>query len=176
MEFNIPKLPQYTLACKDYEAAIDIKQTLKDFRKGAYEIWTIAQGHKITLKYGETTQPQGERIYRQVWRVAGWPTDPAVFAAGDDFDWVRDQFPGLVKDNVYVTIWDLTRVKALNPLCAELETFALEAQLIKEYVDIHGYAPIGNRKENQRLEQGRRATKLEPVYSVMGHFLDWDIK
>lgn len=173
MEFNIPKLPQYTLACKDYESAIDIKQTLKNFRKGAYEIWTIVQGRKITFKYGETTQIQGERIYRQVWRVSGWPTEPAVFAAGDDFDWVRDQFPDLVKDNLYVTIWDLTDVNALNPLCEEIETKALESQLINEYVNIHGYAPIGNRKENQRLDQGLSATPPEPVYSVMSHFMDF---
>ena len=173
MQFNITQLPQYIVPCSTLKHAVDLKTRLKHVAKCAYKIWTIIDDQEYVFKYGETTQAQVERGYRQLWRIAGWPTEPATFAAGDDFDWVVNQFPGLDKNRVYITVYDISHVEALNPLCPELETLALEAQLIKEYVNVHGVAPIGNRKENSRIDRGLTAVKPTPVYEVLTTFLDF---
>ena len=155
MYIDHTQLPQIHIACHRLTNAIEIKHILRDFTKGVYELYTLQDWRKTTFKYGYTAlEPQGERVYRQVWRCPGWPTQPAPDAAGGDFDWTVSQFPKLHKDDVYVCIWDMSHIEPINPYRPEHEPYILEGQFIKEYIERHGVAPIGNKLENNRIQRG----------------------
>lgn len=176
MQFNLKTIPQYHIACKDLTHAIEIKHILQNFTKGAYELYTIKNGRKLVFKYGQTAlEAMGERVYRQAWRVSGWPSYPAEGAAGADFDWVVNQFDDLDKNDLYITVYDISHVPATNPYRPEHETLILEGQLIKDYIDVNGSAPIGNRVENSRIQRGIAAVKTPhtPIYDVLHSFMDF---
>jgi len=164
MYIDHSKLPQWTVDCQSLAAAIDLKQILRDFTRGTYELFILYQGRKITVKYGMTADnKQGERMYRQIWRFPGWPTQPGATAAGDDLDdtvtKLLEQYPKLSKANVYLHIWDMSQLPPQNRLRPELEPYNLEGQLIEEYADREGHAPIGNKLEQRRLERGNQVRK-----------------
>ena len=162
MNIDPQQLPQMHIACHRLTHAIEIKHILRNFTKGVYELYTLQNWQKTTLKYGYTAlEPQGERVYRQIWRCPGWPTQPAADAAGGDFDWTVSQFPDLDKDDVYVRIWDMTHLQPLNPYYPQYEPYWLEGQMIRNYIDRHGRAPIGNKLENNRLERGLMPLKIK---------------
>lgn len=168
MYIDHSQLPQYTVDCHSLDAAIDLKQILSGFTRGTYELFILYQGKRITIKYGMTADnKQGERMYRQIWRFPGWPTTPGATAAGDDLDdtvaRLLIELPGLSKNNVYVHVWDMTDLPPQNRLRPEHEPYMLEGQLIEEYADREGHAPIGNKREQQRLEKGRRARIIKSV-------------
>ena len=176
MKFNLKTIPQYHIACKDLTHAIEIKHILRNFVKGAYELYTIKNGRKQVFKYGQTAlEAMGERVYRQAWRVSGWPSYPSESAAGSDFDWVVNQFTDLDKNDLYITVYDISHVAAANPYRPEHETLILEGQLIEDYIEVHGSAPIGNRAENARIQKGLTPVKptTTAVYRVLDHFMDF---
>ena len=155
MHIDHTQLPEIHIACHRLKNAIDLKRQLKDFTKGVYCIYAILHGVKIILKYGYTAlEPNGERVYRQIWRCPGWPTEPATTAAGEDFDWTVSHFPNLHKDDVYIQIWDMSHIEPINPYRPEYEPYLLEGQFIREYIERYGSAPIGNKMENNRIQRG----------------------
>lgn len=166
MYIDHKNLTQWTVDCQSLEAAVDLKQILSDFTRGTYELFILYRGRKITVKYGMTADnKQGERMYRQIWRFPGWPTQPSVTAAGDDLDDTVTKlmalYPGLTKNNVYLHIWDMSNLPPQNRLRPELEPYNLEGQLIEEYADREGHAPIGNKLEQRRLEKGTRVRRIK---------------
>lgn len=181
MYIDHSKLTQWTVDCQSLNAAIDLKQILSHFTRGTYELYILNQGRKITVKYGMTADGnQGERMYRQIWRFPGWPTKPSAIASGDDLDdtvvKLLAQYPNLTKANVYVHVWDMSNLPPLNRLRPELEPYNLEGQLIEEYADREGHAPIGNKQEQRRLEQGTRIRRIKtaPPDTLLDNLFDTD--
>lgn len=158
--------------------AIEIKHWLNGYTRICYAIvYSPKNGPNEVLKYGESAhQTDGERIYRQVWRIPGWPDTPASYSAGDDFDWVVEQRPSLVKDDVIVLVYDLRNVPMTFHLRPEHETTAMEAWLIENYVKQFGKCPIGNKKEQQRLEKGLSVCPKKSVVigQVLGNLFTFD--
>ena len=179
MYIDHSRLTQWTVDCRSLETAIDLKQILANFTRGTYELFILRQGRKITVKYGMTADGnQGERMYRQIWRFPGWPTVPSSIASGDDLDdtviKLLAQYPDLTKDMVYLQIWDMSTLPPLNRLRPELEPYNLEGQLIEEYADREGHAPIGNKLEQRRLERGTQVRKkmTAPPDSLLDHLFE----
>ena len=172
---QINQLPVKTIACHSLDSAVEIKHILAGQQRLVYEIYCIKNHQKITVKYGESAyQLNGERVYRQVFRAPGWPTYPAERASGDDFDWCIEQFDNLTRQDLYVTVWDLTDTPVQNPWQLDHETKQLEGDLIRAYIEQWGRAPIGNRLQNQRLLRGVPAVlpRTTAVASVLDQFLD----
>jgi hypothetical protein len=174
MYIDHSKLTQWTVDCRSLENAVDLKQLLSPFARGTYELYFIYQGKRITIKFGMTADnKQGERMYRQIWRFPGWPTEPGPNSAGDDLDdtvvKILAEYPRLTKDNVFVHVWDMTALPPINRLRPEHEPYMLEGQLIEEFADREGHCPIGNKREQSRLVKGLtpRLTKSVPSDVVL---------
>jgi hypothetical protein len=173
MYIDHTKLPQFTIDCRSLDNAIDLKRLLSEFTRGTYEIYVIYKGQRETGKFGATADPEGERVYRQIWRFPGWPTEPGPISAGEDIDdtveLLLQKYPGLTKDNVYVHIWDMSQLPALNRLCPDFEPKWLEGQFILAHAESRGHCPIGNKQEQRRLERGLipRIVKTVPVDAVL---------
>jgi hypothetical protein len=156
-------LPQWTIACRDLTEAVELKHVLSDFTRGTYELYLIKNGKKITIKYGMTADEagQGERIYRQIWRFPGWSNVPSDNASGNDLDDTVDklmlEFPDLTKNDIYVHVWDMSDLTPLNRVRPGYEPETLEGQFILEHVELYGLAPIGNKREQSRVERGSPA-------------------
>lgn len=165
MNFNPNTIPQTIIPLSKLNDAIDIKHWLSGFTRICYAIIHISKnGQNEVLKFGESAhQGDGERIYRQVWRIPGWPTVPAAYSAGDDFDWVVQQRPHIVKDDVIVLVYDMRNVPMMFSLCPEFETRTMEAWLIESHVKKFNRCPIGNKKEQARLEKGLAACPKKSV-------------
>lgn len=156
MNFNPTTIPTTIIPLNKLNNAIEIKHWLSGFTRISYAIVHISkQGSNEVLKFGESAhQCDGERIYRQIWRIPGWPSSPASYTSGDDFDWVVDQRPNINKDDVIVVVYDMRNVPMVFSLRPEHETTAMEAWLIEGHVQQFGRCPIGNKKEQARLEKG----------------------
>jgi hypothetical protein len=149
--------PVITILVKDLYNAIDIKHVLKGYGRLAYEIYTLNE----TLKYGESAdEPDGERIYRQIWQFPGWPTLPSPNAAGSDILDVVGQRPDLTKNDLAVRVWDLRHIPCQNPYRPHKETLDVEGELIKRHIEQYRRAPIGNKQEQKRLDKGVPPVKL----------------
>ena len=148
--------PVITIACKRLTHAIDLKHLLSGYDRITYEIFTLEE----TFKYGESAdEPDGERVYRQIWQFPGWPTQPSPNAAGRDIQGIVDQRPWINKDDLSVRIWDLRNIPAQNPYDPHKETRDIEQELIRRHIDQHGRAPIGNKVEQRRLSKGAIPTR-----------------
>ena len=149
--------PVKTILVKNLPQAIDIKRILAGYSRLAYEIYTLEE----TLKYGESAdEPDGERIYRQIWQFPGWPTAPSTNAAGRDILDVVHQRPHLTKNDLAVRVWDLRDIPFQNLYRPHKETLDVEGELIKRYIEQYGNAPVGNKQEQKRLSKG-----LSPIKS-----------
>jgi hypothetical protein len=174
MYIDHTRLPQFTIDCRSLENAVDLKQLLQPFGRGTYELYFVLKGRRVTIKFGMTADnKQGERMYRQIWRFPGWPTEPGPISAGDDLDdTVRKLlvlYPDLTKDHVFVHVWDMTNLPPLNRLCPHQEPEWLEGQFILEYAEQQGRCPIGNKREQSRLVKGLqpRLTKTVPADTLL---------
>ena len=174
MNFNPTTVPQTIIPLNKLNDAIDIKHWLIGFTRICYAIVHVPKnGQNEVLKFGESAHQQdGERIYRQIWRIPGWPTTPAIYSAGDDFDWVVKQRPNIVKDDVIVIVYDLRHVPMVFSIRPEHETTAMEAWLIESHVKQFGRCPIGNKKEQTRLEKGlpvcpKKSVVVGKVFSTL---------
>lgn len=176
MNFDPTTIPTTIIPLSKLTDAIEIKHWLSGFSKICYAIVHVSkQGLNEVLKYGESAhQEDGERIYRQVWRIPGWPNEPASYSAGDDFDWVVSQRPAMVKDDVVVIVYDMRNVPTMFSLCPEFETRAMEAWLIESHVNQFNRCPIGNKKEQARLERGLTACPKKSVVigQVFSHLFE----
>jgi hypothetical protein len=158
MNFNPNTVPSILIPLDKLERAIEIKHWLSGFSRICYAIVYVTKSGNEILKFGQSAhQTDGERIYRQIWRINGWPDYPADYAAGDDFDWVVEQRPGMDKNDVVVVIYDMRNIPMLFNLAPEHETTQMESWLIDQYVKQHSRCPIGNKKEQKRLEKGLTA-------------------
>jgi hypothetical protein len=162
------QLPQWTIACGQMSTAKELRALLIQFTRGTYELYLIKNGRRLTIKYGMTADwNQGDRMYRQIWRFPGWPTDPSVNAAGRDLDptvrLLLAQDPTLTKNDLYVHVWDMTELTPSNSLRPEHEPYMLEGQLIEEHYLRTGCVPPGNRREAARA---RRGVCLRQIRSV----------
>jgi hypothetical protein len=143
--------PVTTILVKDLCNAIDIKHILKGYGRLVYEIYTLEE----TLKYGESAdEPDGERIYRQIWQFPGWPTFPSTNTAGSDILDVVDKRPFLTKNDLAVRVWDLRDIPCQNFYRPHKETLDIEGELIKRHIEQYNRAPIGNKQEQKRLDRG----------------------
>ncbi len=176
MDFNPNLIPTTTIPLSRLSDAIEIKHWLTGFTRICYAIVHVPKNApNEILKFGESAhQSDGERIYRQIWRIPGWPTTPASYAAGDDFDWVVNQRPLMDKDDVIVLVYDMRNVPMIFSLCPEYETRAMEAWLIESHVKQFGRCPIGNKKEQSRLDKGLAPTPKKSVVigQVFGHLFE----
>lgn len=165
MNFNPTTIPTTIIPLSKLNDAIEIKHWLSGFSRICYAIvHTPKNGSNEVLKFGESAhQYDGERIYRQIWRIPGWPTVPASYAAGDDFDWVVEQRPNIRKEDVIVIVYDMRNVPMVFSIRPEHETTAMEAWLIESHVKQFGRCPIGNKKEQARLEKGLPACPKKSV-------------
>jgi hypothetical protein len=156
MNFNPTTIPQSIIPLSRLNDAIEIKHWLSGYSRICYAIvHTPKKGTNEVLKFGESAhQIDGERIYRQIWRIPGWPTTPAVYASGDDFDHVIHSRPAIDKDDVIVIVYDMRNVPMVFTMRPEHETTAMEAWLIENHVKQFGRCPIGNKKEQSRLDKG----------------------
>jgi hypothetical protein len=162
------QLPQWTVACSQLTTAKELRQLLKRFTRGTYELYIIKKGRKQTVKYGMTADAnQGDRMYRQIWRFPGWPTTPSENAAGRDLDDTIElllrENPSLTKDDVYVQIYDMSELAPMNSLRPEHEPYVLEGQLIEEHYQRTGQVPLGNKREAARIHRGQN---LRPIKTV----------
>jgi hypothetical protein len=172
MNFNPQSIPTTLIPLNSLKEAIEIKHWLKGFQRICYAIvHTPKKGQNEVLKYGQSAhQTDGERIYRQIWRIPGWPTSPASYSAGDDFDWVVEQRPDLQKKDVVVMVYDMRSVPMVFSLRPEFETIVMESWLIESYYKTFGRCPIGNKTEQQRLEKGldicpKKSVVIGKIYS-----------
>jgi len=160
--------PVVTILGKDLYEAIDIKHRLKGYDRIAYEIFTLHE----TLKYGESAdEADGERIYRQIWQVPGWPTLPSSTSAGRDFLDISRQRPRLTKDDIAVRVWDMRNAPCQNIYDPHKETRDVEQELILRHINQYNRAPVGNKIEQKRLDKGA----LNPVRfrpTVIGDIAD----
>jgi hypothetical protein len=148
--------PVVTILGKDLYEAVDFKHRLKGYTRIAYEIYTLNE----TLKYGESAdEADGERIYRQIWQVPGWPTSPSNTSAGRDFLDVINQYPDLTKDDIAIRIWDMRDAPCQNKFDPHKETRDVEQELILRHINQYNRAPVGNKIEQKRLDKGA----LNPV-------------
>lgn len=176
MNFEPTNIPTTIIPLDKLKDAIEIKHWLSGFTKICYAIVYVQKnGPNEILKYGESShQADGERIYRQIWRIPGWPTSPADYSAGDDFDWVVGQRPNMNKNDVIVLVYDMRNVTETFSLRPEHETTAMEAWLIEAHVKQFGRCPIGNKKEQVRLEKGVPVCPKKSVVigKVFSHLFD----
>jgi hypothetical protein len=162
------QLSQWDIACHKLRTAKELRRILRKFTRGTYELYLMINGRKITIKFGMTAdENQGDRVYRQIWRFPGWPSSPSDNAAGNDLDDTVDKllelYPQMTKDDLYVHIWDMSNLTPMNQLRPEHEPFQLEGQLILEYYELNGSAPIGNKREQQRILKGASPRLIKSV-------------
>ena len=112
--------------------------------------------HKTIMKYGVhydlAKGVHGERIYRQSFHITGWPKKASLNSSGNDILDVLIHFPGINKNSVSIQIWDMSlypRVSSINP---KFEVNQLERQLIKNHIDLVGYRPVGNIKDESHMD------------------------
>lgn len=159
--------PVTTILISSLTNAIDMKHRLAGFTRIAYEIYTLEE----TLKYGESAdEPNGERIYRQIWHFPGWPTQPADWTAGSDIISVVNARPHITKNDLAVRVWDLRDIPYQNIYQPHKETLDVEGELIKRHIEQFKRAPIGNKVEQRRLDKGLQPVKQNTA--VLGFILD----
>ena len=160
--------PVIVILGKNLYDAIDLKHRLKGYTRIAYEIYTLYE----TIKYGESAdEADGERIYRQIWQIPGWPTLPSTTSAGRDILDVVLQRPDLIKDDIAVRVWDMRDAPLQNKYDPHKETRDVEQELILRHINQYGRAPIGNKVEQKRLEKGAlTVVRFKPT--VIGEVAD----
>lgn len=107
---------------------------------------------KYGVQYDSINQQEGERVYRQAFHIPGWPKVASPNSAGNDMLDIIKFFPGIHKNNVEVNIWDMTQYPRASIFQPKFEINSLERQLIKDYVDLHGFKPLGNIKDESHMD------------------------
>jgi hypothetical protein len=110
-----------------------------------------------TIKIGmsaDNAKNFGDRIYRQVANIPGWPTIPRS-SCGKDIIPAIDEYQGntgltVHKDDCLVEIWDVTRAPQRGQSAKKAATDA-ENELLNQYESIHGKLPIGNPKDTRKI-------------------------
>lgn len=108
------------------------------------------------MKHGETAagnwdiqdkkNPRfGERMYRQAANIPGWPQKQPRSPAGADMrDICAESFPGIHKDEVTLTIYNMTGYSFTNPIKKRFDTRIVENILVQNSINQSGNLPAGN--------------------------------
>lgn len=172
MQFDPNSIPTVIIPLSSLNRAIEIKHWLSGFTRICYAIVHTTQSGNEILKFGQSAeQYDGERVYRQIWRIKGWPDYPAEDTSGSDFDWVVEQRPNMHKNAVIVIVYDMRNVPMLFSLTPAHETQQMESWLIDQYAKTNQRCPIGNRNEQRRFEKGLVAPKKSVVIEKTLHKL-----
>ena len=134
--------PNQIILIKDLSKPIDLTKTMQQI--GAYSYAYIFKHNGKIIKIGmskDNSAIYGERLYRQVANLPGWPTTPLsscgkdILAAVMFFE--RKETVTVHKDNCSVEIW-------IGPKASNIED-----ELLTQYEAFHGCLPPGNPKDTR---------------------------
>lgn len=153
--------PTLTIKVKDLKQASEIMRRFKShgIRQYAYSVKHYNPITKTydTMKIGmsaDNSYGYGERLYRQVANLPGWPSMPKSGCGKDIITVVYDYQldTGLIvhKDDCIVEVWDVTNVpqRGLDKKRAAEDA---ENELLDQYESLYGKLPIGNPKDTRKI-------------------------
>ena len=152
--------PTLTKKIKDLVQASDLCGILKSYGIERYA-YSVRHYNSITQTYdimkigmsADNASNYGDRIYRQVNNLPGWPTMPRSGCGKDIITVVHDyqRDTGLIvhKDDCVVEIWDVTHAPQRGQRIQRAAEDA-ETELLDQYVSTYGKLPIGNPKDTRK--------------------------
>ena len=153
--------PTVTVKVKDLKKPAGLMRILKDHGIEDYS-YSVRHYNPVTqtweiIKIGmsaDNATNYGDRIYRQVANLPGWPTIPRSSCGKDILPAIHDYqvTTGLTvhKDECLVEIWDVSAAPQRG-LTAKKAAEDAENELLDQYENIHGKLPIGNPKDTRKI-------------------------
>jgi hypothetical protein len=145
MNFNDPKINIFNIELDLLQKPSEICRRMVNVTDYCYA-FTHTTG---VMKFGQSgrgTGAWGERIYRQAWHIPGWPTTIGSGSGHEMADIVRDFYPNIHKDEVFIKVWDLSNIAFLQNKNRNYERLQFENYLIDLYSTVAGIAPPGNKR------------------------------
>lgn len=163
MYIDTGKLPTtYFDLCKllkPYELVVAMKSL--GFESYVYEFKHKNNTMKYGVQYNIIGSCHGERIYRQAFHIPGWPRKPSKKSAGNDMLDILPFFPGINKNDVKITVWDMTHFPRASSINPKFEVNQLERQFIREYTAKFGCLPAGNIKDEKHMDSKSVVTDIQ---------------
>lgn len=135
--------PDLIIRIKDLSKPIDISKILSSIGDKSYTYAFKCQG--MTIKIGmsdNSTNTPGERVYRQIANLPGWPVVPASDSGKDMISAVAafEEKEDIVvhKDDCTIEFW-ISGIRATDD----------ENELLTQYKDFNGCLPPGNIKDTR---------------------------
>ena len=150
IDYNL--IPTYSINLSHLDEAIEIIHIMKASHitkySYAFEVNT-ATLHDVA-KFGHSANNEwqrgvfGDRLYRQAWHIPGWHKQCSPLMWGNEMRDLMANFTNVTKNDVTVTIWDMTNYPIQSTLYPNFELEQLESELIAKYQNIHRCLPLGN--------------------------------
>jgi hypothetical protein len=171
MKIDFTKIKVYQIKLNTLNEPYDIVRILKQMNvvSFVYEFKHLNDVMKYGVQYDCNKQEPGERIYRQSFHLPGWETRASPNSAGNDMLDIIEHFPGINRNDVTITFWDMTLYPRASSLDTKFEVNLLERYLIKEHINNIGYKPPGNIKDESHMDNKTIVTD-----EVFGNLFDPD--
>jgi hypothetical protein len=149
--------PVYEITLTNLNNAAEISAVMKEFRVVNYVYTFVYQG--TVIKHGISIDKKsnyGDRIYRQAGHLEGWKYR-LQGPNGDDMrqidnDYFQKTGKHLNRSGMKIVVRDLTNADSPSITDPIMHVKQLERQLIREYQDTYGHAPIGNIKDEAYID------------------------
>lgn len=135
--------PDAIVLIKDLSRPSDISKVIEKLRAGSY--CYAFKHNRVIIKIGmskDKSKMWGERLYRQIANLPGWPTIPVSSCGKDIIEAVEnfEQQTGTTvhKDDCTVEIW-----------LPEETALITESNLLSQYEKLHSCLPPGNFKDTR---------------------------
>ena len=150
--------PTYGIDLSTLNDFLEITDIMKTLKITNY-VYTFIYQQQI-IKHGISADKSltwGERIYRQSGHLEGWSRKLAPGSSGSDMQDISNDYYAkngsfLDRKNMIITVIDLTAIQSPVASDPAYPCKKLESQMIKEHIDTHGSAPIGNKRTEQKRE------------------------
>ncbi len=149
--------PVYEITLTNLNNAADISAVMKELGVVNYVYTFVYQG--TVIKHGISVDKKsnyGDRIYRQAGHLEGWRYR-LQGPNGDDMrqidnDYFQKTGEHLNRMGMTIVVCDLTNTDSPSITDPVMHVKQLERQLIREYQDTYGHAPIGNIKDEAYID------------------------
>jgi len=159
MTIDLQHIIPHTIKLVDLKEPVEIQQYCKKNGIEHYA-YTFETTGGIILKHGMSTdhardRDLGERIYRQAYNIPGWSKSPPRSTSGMEFvliaqDYLKETGVPLHRNNVILTIYDMTQYPGISLRTPKYYVLELEAILINRYKQLHGKRPMGNFRDEEK--------------------------
>lgn len=146
------KYPTYEIDLSKLVHFTDIIDIMKNIGIREY-VYSFHFNNEV-IKYGFSTDKKswpGERLYRQAGHLYGWSSRLTSKSGSDmisiDNEYYKKNKINLNRNNMTITVIDLTGIKNDNLNDPDWPCKKLERELIAEYVQSNGHTPIGNLRD-----------------------------